>query len=374
MKIGIPTETLNNEPRVAATPDSVRKLTALGASCLVQSGAGKSSYYLDEEYKEAGASITDREGAFGCEVVFKVRGPDAGEIALMSRGSLLVSHIDLHDGGDALKALAGAGIDAIAMEKIPRISRAQSMDALSSQANIAGYRAVITAANLYGRFFPLMMTAAGSAKPARVYVIGAGVAGLQAIATAKRLGAQVYGYDIRPEVSEQIESLGGKFVTLDIGESGSGEGGYAKELSEEGQARQMELLTEELKKADVIITTAQIPGRPAPVLVTEDAVKGMREGSIIVDLAAGSGGNCPLSEADQTVTKHGVTICGETNLPGVMPADASSFYARNLLNLSSILFVKEEDGDSISLAPLLEDEITEGALVTHNGEVRQANV
>ena len=372
MKIGIPTEVLPNEPRVAATPDSVRKLIALGASCLVQSGAGAEAYYLDEEYQEAGATITDREGAFACDVVFKVRGPETAEISLMKQGSLLVSHIDMHDGGGALKALADAGINAIAMEKIPRISRAQSMDALSSQANIAGYRAVITAANLYGRFFPLMMTAAGSAKPARIYVIGAGVAGLQAIATAKRLGARVYGYDIRPEVSEQVESLGAKFVTLDIGESDSGEGGYAKELSEEGKAKQMELLTEELKKADIIITTAQIPGRRAPVLVTGDAVMGMRVGSVIVDLAAGSGGNCPLSEADQTVTKHGVTICGETNLPGSMPADSSAFYARNLSNLSAILFVREEGGDGASLAPLLEDEITEGALVTLDGEVRSS--
>jgi NAD(P) transhydrogenase subunit alpha len=371
MNIGIPLETHSNEPRVAATPDSVRRLTALGVECHVESGAGNSASYLDEEYKDAGATITDRSSAFGCEVVFKVRGPDADEIKLMNQGSLLVSHIDLHDGGTALDALAAAGIDAIAMEKIPRISRAQSMDALSSQANIAGYRAVITAVNLYGRFFPLMMTAAGSAKPAKVYVIGAGVAGLQAIATAKRLGAQVFGYDIRPEVSEQIESLGAKFVTLDIGESGAGEGGYAKELSEEGKEKQMQLLTEELKKADIIITTAQIPGRPAPVLVTEDAVKGMREGSIIVDLAAGSGGNCPLSEADQTVTKHGVTLVGETNLPGAMPADASSFYARNLVNLSAILFVKDEESGATSLAPLLEDEITDGALVTHDGKVRQ---
>jgi NAD(P) transhydrogenase subunit alpha len=251
------------------------------------------------------------------------------------------------------------GIRVIAMERIPRISRAQSMDALSSQSNIAGYRAMIEAASHFGRFVPLMMTSAGSAKPARVVILGAGVAGLQAIATARRLGADVYGYDVRPETREQIASLGAKPIDLDIGEAAAGEGGYAKELSEEGKARQQALLADELAKAHIIITTALIPCRPAPVLITEAVVERMREGSVIVDLAAANGGNCPLTEADQVVIRHGVVLVGHTNYPAMMPSDASAFYAKNIVNLLDIMLDRSADG--VSLKDLDADEITQAA-------------
>jgi NAD(P) transhydrogenase subunit alpha len=242
------------------------------------------------------------------------------------------------------------------------------MDALSSQSNIAGYRAVLEAARLYGRFFSMMMTSAGSAKPARVVVLGAGVAGLQAIATARRLGAQVSAYDVRPEVKEQITSLGARFLEFDVGESGSGEGGYARTLSKDAQDKQQQLLTESLKKADVIVATALIPCKRAPVLITEDAVRGMAPGSVIVDLAAASGGNCALTEADGTVTKHGVIICGTTNFPSLIPTDASSFYARNILNFVSILI--EQTNGSLKFKDFLSDEISATACVTHRGVVR----
>jgi NAD(P) transhydrogenase subunit alpha len=257
---------------------------------------------------------------------------------------------------ETLKAMLAKGIIYLAMERIPRISRAQSMDALSSQSNIAGYRAVIEAAAHYGRFLPLMMTSAGSAKPARLVVLGAGVAGLQAIATARRLGADVYAYDVRPETKEQIESLGAKAIELDLGESGSGEGGYAKELSDEAKAKQQQLLCDELSKAHVIITTALIPCRPAPTLITEAVVERMREGSVIIDLAAANGGNCPLSEADKVVVKHGVIIVGHTNYPSMVPSDASAFYAGNIMNLLNIMVNKGDRG--LSLKDLNEDEIT----------------
>jgi NAD(P) transhydrogenase subunit alpha len=250
----------------------------------------------------------------------------------------------------------------LAMERMPRTSRAQSMDVLSSQANIAGYRAVIEAAARYGRFFPMMMTSAGSAKPARVVVLGAGVAGLQAIATARRLGAEVYGYDVRPETREQILSLGAKPIDLDLGESGAGEGGYARELSADAKARQQAALADQLAKAHVIITTALIPCRSAPVLVTEDVVKRLRPGSVIVDLAAASGGNCPLTVPDQVVERHGVTLVGHTNYPSLVAADASAFYAKNLANLIDILFERGEDGPV--LKDLAEDEISKAMLVT----------
>jgi NAD(P) transhydrogenase subunit alpha len=255
-----------------------------------------------------------------------------------------------------LEALLAKGITYLAMERIPRISRAQSMDALSSQSNISGYRAVIEAASHYGRFLPLMMTSAGSAKPAKLIVLGAGVAGLQAIATARRLGADVSAYDVRPETKEQIESLGAKAIELDVGESGSGEGGYAKELSEEAKAKQQQLLADELSKAHVIITTALIPCRPAPILITEEVVKNMREGSVIIDLAAANGGNCPLTEADKVVIKHGVILVGHTNYPSMVPSDASAFYAGNIMNLLNIMVDITDQG--LVLKELEEDEIT----------------
>lgn len=361
MKIGIPKESLAGESRVAMTPEVVKKLVSQGHEVIVEAGAGTAAHFPDAEYTEAGASVGDAAAALGCEMVTKVRKPTQDEIAGMAEGAIYMGLIETCEDDGTLSAMHAKKIIIIALERVPRISRAQSMDVLSSQSNIGGYRAVIEAAAHYGRFMPVMMTSAGSAKPARVVVLGAGVAGLQAIATARRLGADVYGYDIRPETKEQIESLGAKAIELDIGESGSGEGGYAKELSEEGKAKQQEMLSAELSKAHVIITTALIPCRPAPVLVTEDVVKNMREGSVIVDMAAANGGNCPLSEADAVVNKEGVILIGHTNYPAMMPSDASSFYARNILNLTGIMFDKGENGPE--LKDLDEDEITNAAQV-----------
>ena len=288
------------------------------------------------------------------------RGP--AQVAAMREGAVFVGHAETCDEDPVISAMHDKGISVIAMERIPRISRAQSMDALSSQSNIAGYRAVIEAAVHYTRFLPLMMTSAGSAKPARLVVLGAGVAGLQAIATARRLGADVHAYDVRPETREQIESLGAKFIDIDVGESGAGEGGYARELSDEAKQRQQELLSDELAKAHVIITTALIPCKPAPALIPEDVVRRMREGSVIIDLAAATGGNCPLTEADKVVEKHGVILVGHTNYPSMLASDASQFYANNLFNLIGIMFDAGEEGPV--LKNLEDDEITQAALVT----------
>lgn len=360
MRVGIPKEQVNGEARVATTPEIAAKLVAGGVRLLVERGAGERSHYTDAAYEQAGAELTDAAGALGCDIVAKVRKPSADEVAAMRDGAVYVGHAETCDEEDpVIAAMHARGIAVIAMECIPRISRAQSMDALSSQSNIAGYRAVIEAAARYGRFFPLMMTSAGSAKPARVVILGAGVAGLQAIATARRLGGDVYAYDVRPETREQIESLGAKVIDLDIGEGGSGEGGYAKELSDEGKAKQQALLAEQLAKAHVIVSTALIPCRPAPVLIAEDVVKQMREGSVIVDLAAATGGNCPLTEVDRVVTKHGVILIGHTNYPSMMPSDASGFYAKNVANLLDIML--DRSGDSPVLKTLDDDEITKAA-------------
>lgn len=361
MIIGIPKETAPGERRVASTPEIVKKLTAKGFTLFVETSAGIEAHYTDEEYRTAGAELVDADTALAAEVVIKVRKPSADEIARMSDGAVLICLIEVREDDGTFSALLDKNIRALAMERIPRISRAQSMDALSSQSNISGYRAVIEAASHYGRFLPLMMTSAGSAKPARLVVLGVGVAGLQAIATARRLGADVYAYDVRTETQEQIKSLGAKAITLDLGESGSGEGGYAKELSDEAKARQQQLLADELSKAHVIITTALIPGRPAPVLVTEEVVGRMREGSVIVDLAAATGGNCPLTEADQVVKKQGVILVGHTNYPSMMPSDASAFFAKNIENLLSIMVTKGDGG--LSLNDFDEDEITKAALI-----------
>ncbi len=361
MKIGVPRETVPGETRVASTPDIVKKLVANGFEVLVEQGAGSAAFYSDSDYAEAGAQLVDRAAALAADIVLKVRKPSVDEIDGMSKGAIMIGFIELCEDDGTLAAMHAKGIRPIALERVPRISRAQSMDALSSQSNIAGYRAVIEAAANYGRFLPLMMTSAGSAKPARVVILGVGVAGLQAIATARRLGADVYAYDIRPETKEQIESLGAKAIELDVGESGSGEGGYAKELSDEAKQKQQQMLADELSKAHVIITTALIPCRPAPTLVSEDVVQRMREGSIIVDLAAGSGGNCPLSEADAVVNKYGVTLVGHTNYPAMMPSDSSAFYAKNIANLIDIMVEKGDEGPV--LKDLDEDEITKAALV-----------
>ena len=359
MRIGIPKEQVNGETRVATTPEIAAKLVAGGIRLLIERGAGEGSHYTDAAYEQAGAELTDAAGALGCDIVAKVRKPSADEVAAMRDGAVYVGHAETCDEDPVIAAMHARGITVIAMERVPRISRAQSMDALSSQSNIAGYRAVIEAAAHYGRFFPLMMTSAGSAKPARIVILGVGVAGLQAIATARRLGGDVYAYDVRPETREQIESLGAKVIDLDIGEGGSGEGGYAKELSDEGKAKQQALLAEQLAKAHVIISTALIPCRPAPVLITEDVVEQMREGSVIVDLAAATGGNCPLTEADRVVVKHGVVLVGHTNYPSMMPTDASSFYAKNVANLLDIMF--DRSGESPVLKALDDDEITAAA-------------
>lgn len=356
MKIGVLKETALLERRVALTPDIVKKLVGKGFTVMLESGAGDAASYPDEAYVQAGAAIGTRQDVYQSQIIIKVRKPGEAELSGLPAGCLLLSLVESCGEDALLQGLVEKGVKVLAMERIPRISRAQSMDVLSSQSNIAGYRAVIEAAAHYGRFFPLMMTSAGSVKPARVVVLGAGVAGLQAIATARRLGAEVHAYDVRPETKEQIQSLGAKPIELDIGESGSGEGGYAKELSEEAKAKQQQALADELAKAHIIITTALIPCRPAPTLIREDVVKRMRPGSVIVDLAAATGGNCPLTEADKVVVKHGVTLVGLTNFPSLVPADASSFYAGNVWNLLNIMVEKSDAG--LVLKDLDADEIT----------------
>lgn len=361
MKIGIPKESVDGEARVATTPEIARKLIGAGLEVVLERGAGAASHYTDAAYEEVGVQLADAAGALACDIVAKVRKPSMDEVGQMREGALFVGHAETCDEDPVISAMHARGITVLAMERIPRISRAQSMDALSSQSNIAGYRAVIEAASHYGRFVPLMMTSAGSAKPARVVVLGAGVAGLQAIATARRLGGDVHAYDVRPETAEQIASLGAKVISLDLGETGAGEGGYARELSAEGKARQQAMLADELAKAHVIISTALIPCRPAPVLITEDVVRRMREGSVIVDLAAATGGNCPLTEADRVVVKHGVILVGHTNYPSMMASDASAFYARNVANLLEIAL--DRAGDSVALKDLDADEITRAAQI-----------
>lgn len=366
--VGVLRERAAGECRVAATPETVRKLIARGAQVCVEAGAGAAARYPDAAYAEAGARIGSAADALAADVVLVVRRPADEQIAATHAGALLVGFLEPHAG--RFDALAQAGLSALSVELIPRISRAQSMDALSSQASIAGYRAVLEATFHYRRFLPLMMTSAGTAKPSRVVILGVGVAGLQAIATARRLGAQVEAFDVRPETREQVLSLGAKFIDIDLGESGAGEGGYARELSAQAQARQQELLGERLKTADIIISTALIPGRPAPVLVPPAVVEGMRPGSVIVDLAAASGGNCPLTEADRVVEKHGVTLVGITDYPSLLATDASAFYARNLLNLLELVLRKEDTGTCVELD--LDDEIIAGALAVQAGTVRFA--
>ncbi|MGE5154182.1 MAG: Re/Si-specific NAD(P)(+) transhydrogenase subunit alpha [Bdellovibrio bacteriovorus] len=362
MRIGIPKETRAGEARVASTPEVVKRLAAKGFDLTVESGAGVGAGYPDQDYRAAGAEVTDRAGAYDADLVLRVRRPDDADVEALRPGGLLIGLLESCGDDPLVARLLAKGVRVLAMERMPRTSRAQSMDALSSQANIAGYRAVIEAAARYGRFFPMMMTSAGSAKPARVVVLGAGVAGLQAIATARRLGAEVYGYDVRPETREQILSLGAKPIDLDLGESGAGEGGYARELSQQAKARQQAALADELAKAHVIITTALIPCRPAPVLVTEAVVQRLRPGSVILDLAAANGGNCPLTVPDQVVERHGVVLVGHTNYPSLVAADASAFYARNLANLIDIMFDRGESGPV--LKDLAEDDITKAMLVS----------
>lgn len=375
MQIGVPTETLVGETRVAVTPETVKKLKAQGHTVRVQSGAGTSASVTDDAFVAAGAEITDAAGALGCDLVLKVRNVVDSEIAQMKPGAALVGMLNPFD-TDALQRLASAQLTAFALEAAPRTTRAQSMDVLSSQANIAGYKAVMIAADKYQRFFPMLMTAAGTVKAARVVILGVGVAGLQAIATAKRLGAVIEASDVRPSVKEQVESLGAKFIdvpyeTDEEKEAAVGVGGYAKPMPQSWLDRQKAEVAKRVAQADVVISTALIPGRPAPTLITEEMVKSMKPGSVIVDIAAGKGpdgvgGNCPLSQADQTVVRHGVTIVGETNLPALVAADASSLYARNVLDFLKLVLNK--DG---ALHVDLEDDIVAACLMTQGGEVRR---
>ncbi len=362
MKIGVPRETRTGEARVAMTPDMVQKLVGKGFEVAVEQGAGAGAHYPDDTYHQAGAEVTDRAAAFDAEILLKVRRPDRDDVAAMRPSGLYLGLMESCGDDEILAAMQAKAMRVLVMERMPRISRAQAMDALSSQSNIAGYRAVIEAAAHYGRFLPMMMTSAGSAKPARVVVLGAGVAGLQAIATARRLGADVYAYDVRPETKEQIRSLGAKPIELDIGESATGAGGYAKELSDEAKARQQAALADALAKAHILITTALIPCRPAPILITEEVVRRLRPGSVIVDLAAANGGNCVLTEPDKVVERHGVILVGHTNLPSRVAADASSFYARNLMNLLDIMVEPSDAG--LVLKDLTDDEITKAMLVS----------
>lgn len=370
MLIGVPLETAAGETRVAVTPETAKKLKAQGHTLRIQSGAGVMASVTDEAYMAVGAEITDAAGAFGCDLVLKVRPPLHSELQLMKTGAAVVGMLNPFD-RDGLHRLAGAGMVSFALEAAPRTTRAQSMDVLSSQANIAGYKAVMMAANKYQRFLPMLMTAAGTVKAARIVILGVGVAGLQAIATAKRLGAVIEASDVRPSVKEQVESLGAKFIdvpydTPEEKEAAEGVGGYAKPMPQSWLDRQKVEVAKRVAAADIVITTALIPGRPAPVLVTEEMVKAMKPGSVIVDLAAIQGGNCPLTEAGRTVVKHGVTLVGETNLPALVAADASALYARNVLDFLKLVITKEG-----TFNVPMDDDIVAACLMTQGGEVKR---
>jgi NAD(P) transhydrogenase subunit alpha len=373
MQIGVPAETRTNEKRVAATPETVKKYVSAGHRVTVQSGAGVAASFPDEAYRAVGAEIVEAQTAFGADLVLKVQSPTPNELPLMKRGAVLVGMLDPFN-TENVKKLAEAGVTAFALEAAPRTTRAQSLDVLSSQANIAGYKAVLLASNLYPRFMPMLMTAAGTVKAARVLILGAGVAGLQAIATAKRLGAVIEASDVRPAVKEQIESLGAKFLdvpyeTQEERDAAVGVGGYARPMPPSWLTRQSALVHERAKQADIVISTALIPGRDAPTLLPAETVQAMKPGSVVIDLAAGRGpvvdpatgvrgGNCPLSEPDDVVLRHGVTIVGYTNLASMVPADASALYARNLLDFLKLILTKEgtlniDMADDIVAATLL---------------------
>ncbi|HEX2520040.1 MAG TPA: Re/Si-specific NAD(P)(+) transhydrogenase subunit alpha [Castellaniella sp.] len=368
MQIGIPRETLPGEARVAATPETVKKLVKAGHTVLVERNAGSAARYPDAAYEQAGATLTDVAGALGCALVLKVRRPTADELTRTQRGNALLGMLDPFD-ADGLRTLADAGLTAFALEAAPRTTRAQSMDVLSSQANLAGYKAVLLAAHHYGRIFPMLMTAAGTLKAARVVVLGAGVAGLQAIATARRLGAVVEASDVRPAAREQVQSLGGKFIdvpfeTDEEREIAQGTGGYARPMPAAWMARQAQLVAERCKQADIVITTALIPGRPAPTLIQADTVAAMKPGSVIVDLAVERGGNCPLSVAGEIIDHDGVTLVGLTNLPALLATDASALYARNVLDFLKLIVDAEG-----RLAIPADDDIVKACLVCQNGQV-----
>jgi NAD(P) transhydrogenase subunit alpha len=371
MLIGVPLETAAGETRVAVTPETAKKLKAQGHTLRIQSGAGINASATDAAYVAAGAEITDRAGALGADLVLKVRAPSPDELGAMKSGSALVGMLNPFD-REGLQRMAAAGLTSFALEAAPRTTRAQSMDVLSSQANLAGYKAVLIAADKYPRLFPMLMTAAGTVKAARVVILGVGVAGLQAIATAKRLGAVIEASDVRPSVKEQVESLGAKFIdvpyeTAEEKEAAVGVGGYAKPMPPSWLERQKVEVAKRVAQADIVITTALIPGRAAPVLVTEDMVKAMKPGSVIVDIAAPAGGNCPLTEAGKTVVKHGVTLVGETNLPALVAADASALYARNVIDFLKLVITKE-GGFTVPA----DDDIVTACLMTQGGVVKRA--
>ncbi|HEY0515089.1 MAG TPA: Re/Si-specific NAD(P)(+) transhydrogenase subunit alpha [Thermoanaerobaculia bacterium] len=372
VKVFIPRERRPGETRVAATPETVRRMAKLGLEVVVERGAGEASLFQDAEFETAGARLVadPAEAWESADVVLKVTPPGdfpglpGHEAEGLKPGAVLIGFLAPHRNLDMVRTLAAGNVTSISLELIPRVTRAQSMDALSSQASIAGYKAVLLAGWRLSKYLPLLMTAAGTIKPARVVIMGAGVAGLQAIATAKRLGAVVEVSDIRPAVKEQVESLGGKFIELPLAESGEGQGGYAREMGEDFLRRQREIVQRHLSQADAVITTALVPGRPAPRLVTAEMVHAMRPGAVIVDLAVEQGGNCELSQADGEVVENGVLILGPSNLPAAMPHDASLLYARNVFALLQLLLDKEG-----KLTVNLDDEVVAGALLTHAGKV-----
>ncbi|MFZ0386454.1 MAG: Re/Si-specific NAD(P)(+) transhydrogenase subunit alpha [Solirubrobacteraceae bacterium] len=365
MRIGVPKETAAGEHRVGLVPEVVRALSGDGHGVVVQAGAGEGAMIPDDAFVEAGASlVSDAADALGAELVVKVAPPNAGEIAQLGADSVLVAFLAPLTNGDGIQAIAQTGVTSFALESVPRISRAQSMDALSSQANISGYRAALIGAQELGRYYPMLMTAAGTIRPATVLVLGAGVAGLQALATARRLGAVVQGFDVRAAVKEQVESLGARFLEFDLGGDLEGAGGYARELTSEQEQRQQQLMAEAIGKVDVVITTALVPGRRAPILVTEEAVKLMKPGSVIVDLAGEAGGNCELSEPGETVVRHHVKILAPLNVPSTMAEHASQLYARNIKSLLGLMI--SADGQ---LSLDFDDEVIAGACITRGGEI-----
>jgi NAD(P) transhydrogenase subunit alpha len=366
IRIGFFQETQPGESRVSVTPDAAKKLIKKGFAVRMQTNAGVRSAFIDQHYKDAGVEI--ELGIPQSDVIFCVNRPTLEQIEDMAAGTTILGFLNPFGDTEFFSVCAKKKLNTLAMELIPRISRAQSMDALSSEANVAGYRAVLEAASRYRKFFPLMMTSAGSSKPAKVLVLGAGVAGLQAIATAKRLGAIVHAYDVRPEVREQIESLGAKCIDLGLQADGSGAGGYAKELSEEAKQKQQEVLSTYIQQSDVVVTTASIPGKKAPLLIPRKTVENMKPGSVIIDMAAGTGGNCEITVSQRVIEHHGVQIVGFTNYPSLLASDASHFYAHNVIALFQLL-IKVQDQMSV-LHFNLEDEIVNKSLLTYHGQVR----
>ena len=367
MQIAVPSETHANERRVALIPDAVKKLVRAGFDVVIESGAGVHAGFSDTEYTEAGATLSSDTDALlgGADILLRVNKPALEDIKKVKRGALHISYLDPYNEAELIDAMAAQGVSSVSMEMIPRTTRAQKMDALSSQASLAGYSMVLLAANKLGRILPMMMTPAGTLKPARVFVIGAGVAGLQAIATAKRLGAKVDAFDTRPVVAEQVQSLGAKFVNIDLGEMGQTEGGYAKELTPEQLELQRLGMKDIISQSDIVITTAQLFGRPAPRIITKDMVEAMKPGGVIVDMAVGSGGNVEGSVPDETVVINGVSIIGVANLPSETAQDASQMYSSNLFNLVTEYWNEETKTFNLNL----EDDILEGCVITHDGEI-----